>query len=392
MLQITATILMTPLRLLGHLFPKQNNLWVCGAWLGERYADNPKYLYAYIERHHPDQKVVWLTKNKEVYERIKKGGGNVEYFYSPRGIWYGLRAKYLVFCVAYQDLSYSCYLFAAKSIVINLWHGTPLKQLVVKRTKAQEAARNFLLALLGRECDYIASASPLVTEKLEHYFHIPHKNYLPTGYPRNDSLLAPADIAPGLSARMAGKKAVLFMPTFREYTVKGQRVNLFADFGFDPKKLERTLGNHNAVLLIKLHFRDRELLAQIGLAESERIIIVNDADIDGDVYSLLARTDVLITDYSSVYFDYLILDRPIIFSSFDLKAYVESDRGFYFDYNTMTPGTKTKNWSQLIQRLDEELGGKDAYAFMRKNVSSLVNLYKDAENSKRAYRAIVSSN
>lgn len=383
---------MTPLRIFGYLFPKQNNLWVCGAWLGHRYADNPKYLYTYIRTHHPDQKVVWLTRSREVYERIKIDGGNVEYFYSLRGIWYGLRAKYLVFCVAYQDLGYFCYLFAAKSIVINLWHGTPLKQLSVKRTGAQEIARNFLLALLGRECDYVASASPLVTEKLENYFHIPHKNYLPTGYPRNDSLLEPGDVAPSLAERIKGKKVVLFMPTFREYTVGGQRVNLFADFGFNPKKLERVLTQHNAVLLVKLHFRDRELLSRLNIAESERIIVVNDTDIDGDVYSLLGRTDVLITDYSSVYFDYLILDRPIIFSSFDLKAYVESDRGFYFDYDAMTPGTKTQNWNELIQRLDEELGGKDAYAFMRKNVSSLVNLYKDAENSKRAYRAIVSSN
>jgi CDP-glycerol glycerophosphotransferase (TagB/SpsB family) len=378
-----------PVRMLGRIFPKQNNLWVCGAWLGQRFADNPKYLYEYIRRNQPGQQVVWLTRNPTVYKKVRDAGGIAHYFYSPKGIWYALRAKYLVYCVAYQDLSYFCYLFSSNARIINLWHGTPLKRLGLRRTPVEVIARSALIGLIGRECDYVCSASEVVTKTLQHYFKIPKSRFLVAGYPRNDALMAANYLPTRLREYIEGKKVILFMPTFREYELAGRRVNLFDDFKFRPHTLEQLLNEHNAVLLVKLHFRDAQLFETLKpRLGSNSIMLVDDSAIDGDIYPLLARADILITDYSSVFFDYLLLDRPVIFSSFDLEMYRKNDRGFYFDYATVTPGPKADNWEQLELQLARILQGKDEHRQDRRRVTTLVNQHTTGLSSERVFNAV----
>jgi len=378
------TFVAFPLRLIGYLVPKDKNLWVFGAWLGEKYGDNPKYLYEYISTN-TQQKTVWLTKNKKVYERLRRENKRVHYFYSVKGIYFALRAKYVVFCVAYEDVSMFSYLFSAHSTLINLWHGTPLKRLTIKRTRLQTITRRFLISLIGRECDYVGSTTPLVSDKLTNYFDIPKDHFLETGYPRNDALFVHHDIDEGLSSRIKGKKAILYMPTFREYSTNGKEVDLFGDYGFDSDRLDAVLKENNAVFLVKLHFRDMNRFNKVKGHVTSRIILLTDDEIDGDIYTFLPRTDLLITDYSSVYFDYLLLNRPIIFSSFDIEHYEQSDRGFYFNYEDVTPGPKASNWLEVEKHIAQILkrGAKP-----KSNVSEMsrtFNGFSDGNSSRRVY-------
>jgi CDP-glycerol glycerophosphotransferase (TagB/SpsB family) len=96
----------------------------------------------------------------------------------------------------------------------------------------------------------------------------------------------------------------------------------------------------------------------------------------------------LITDYSSVFFDYLLLDRPVIFSSFDLEMYRKNDRGFYFDYATVTPGPKADNWEQLELQLARILQGKDEHRQDRRRVTTLVNQHTTGLSSERVFNAV----
>ena len=82
---------------------------------------------------------------------------------------------------------------------------------------------------------------------------------------------------------------------------------------------------------------------------------------DADPYVFLKMADVLITDYSSIYFDYLLLDRPIIFFDYDLKEYLNDSRELYFDYDEFTPGEKVSNYHELKKAIFKSVNSDKEY-------------------------------
>jgi CDP-glycerol glycerophosphotransferase (TagB/SpsB family) len=359
-------------------------VWIFGSWLGTRYADNSKYLFEYVCQHGVDY-AVWMTKNKTVYDTLKKDGKNVMYFYSWESFVTCLKANYLVISVAYDDIPLWSYILSPGALLVNLWHGTPLKQLNFRRTFFNALIRKVLILFLGREADVVISASSRVSEVLKNYFLVKDRNFLVTGYPRNDGLFK----VNSWITQKNGLKYVLFMPTFRDYA---QDVNLFEDYNFDTKTVVDFLKKNNIRLFIKMHpkdvLRSTKIFKTFAQNESSTITILSDSVINDDIYSFLGAVDVLITDYSSVYFDFLLLDRPIIFSSFDIQRYISNDRGFYFEYNTVTPGRKVRDWNEVLHELESIFSGADVYRKDRENLNLQMNTYRDHLNSKRVYDVI----
>ena len=111
-----------------------------------------------------------------------------------------------------------------------------------------------------------------------------------------------------------------------------------------------------------------------------------------DIYEFLTFVDILITDYSSVYFDFCLLNRPIIFSPFDQESYLSNDRELYYNYNDVTPGPKCHNWQEVISEIDLILNGKDKYANKRQVLNQRFNRYQYFKNSKRLASQILSLN
>ena len=107
-----------------------------------------------------------------------------------------------------------------------------------------------------------------------------------------------------------------------------------------------------------------------------------------DINYLLPHTDLLITDYSSVYFDYLLLNRPIIFAPFDMESYQAIDREFYEDYHLATPGPKCRNWDEVIETIDNILRGNDPYAQSRIEKRHIYHSYFDTNNCQRIVKQI----
>lgn len=107
-----------------------------------------------------------------------------------------------------------------------------------------------------------------------------------------------------------------------------------------------------------------------------------------DVNILLPHLDILLTDYSSVYFDYLLLDRPIVFTPFDLQEYKNSSRELYEDYEDVTPGIKCKNWKEVEVALSELINGHDNYKLERSLVRAKHFSYVDNRNSMRVVNII----
>ncbi|CDG65347.1 MAG: hypothetical protein PWQ15_982 [Methanobacterium sp.] len=121
----------------------------------------------------------------------------------------------------------------------------------------------------------------------------------------------------------------------------------------------------------------------------DRIYLLQDEDINQDVYKILPFTDYLITDYSSVYFDYMLLNKPIIFAPFDIDDYIKNDREFYYNYNDVTPGPKAYNWKEVLKYINKIVREPNRYKDQRKIINQKFNKYNDNKNCQRVVNEII---
>ena len=181
------------------------------------------------------------------------------------------------------------------------------------------------------------------------------EHVLVSGYPRNDRLISDVleNVLPELEEKELEKitsfrerdsrgKMVYYMPTFRDSEKKF----------FDVMQLEsfqQFLKENHILFCVKLHPKSK-LNAQFKELQGEAIQVI---DKDADPYTFLEEADVLVTDYSSIYFDFLLTDKPVVFFDYDLEEYLSDTREMYFDYEAFTPGMKAKNQEELEEALKE---------------------------------------
>ena len=158
----------------------------------------------------------------------------------------------------------------------------------------------------------------------------------------------------------------------------------------DLKTIESQLADMRVLLLVKVHFFHLQELNSLT-DRLNTVQFVEERDINQDIYSILPETDFLITDYSSVYFDYLLLNKPIIFAPLDIDQYVENDRALYYNYEDVTPGPKARNWREVVEWIEDILTKSDAHEEERRRVSRMFNAYDDGCSSKRVFDTIVTT-
>lgn len=381
-----ADIVFFPLYLISYLIPRQNDLWVFGAWQGYRFSDNAQYLYKYILENEKKIRPIWLTRNKEIIKLVNDIGGDAYLVNSFKGIWYAFRASITVINEGLQDVNTFGILGSKK---VQLWHGFPFKKIGIDARNhffTQQSMRiqqirklrdiNIFHKWVKRknQWDIIVASSELTQKALASAFGAPLSKVKVTSDPRCDVILSKDIRRPDAISQIINnqktKKIILYAPTFRD-----GNYNYFE--GLDIKKLENVLEETDTVFLVKLHFVHREgWINGSESPQSDRIYFLED-DLFMDVNKILPYVDVLITDYSSIFFDYLLLDRPMIFAPFDYNSYLE-ERGFYVDYYEMTPGHKCKNWEEIIRELENIIiHNRDGFASNRKTIKNLYHSYTD---------------
>lgn len=222
---------------------------------------------------------------------------------------------------------------------------------------------------------YVSSSSdvPIYAEA----FGITEDKVIPTGVPRTDALFD-EDYKKKVITEMRdeipitkGKKVVLFAPTFRGH---GHKTAYYPFSKIDFNKLAEYCHNHNAIVLVKLHPFIKDKI-NIPYKFSEYIIDISNIR---EVNDVLLITDILITDYSSLIFEYAILERPMIFFAYDLKDYVTT-REFYKDYDSFIPGKKVETFDQLIAALyKEDFEQEKVHKFLQNHFE-----YRDGQSSNR---------
>jgi len=394
-LNILTFPLFSLLSLISIIFPKDKRLWAFGAWDGQRYSDNSRYLFEHVCGNEPDIRAVWLTRNKKILKEVKNGGKEGYHVRSLKGSWIALRAGIVFVTSGMIDVSpLLCY----GALKVQLWHGTPLKKIGLDDRITGNREIPFLLDFIRAfwrrvlfysypGYDVIISPSPRVRDIFSSAFGVEKDRVIMTGYPRDDIILKTKPLRvqklEELRERWGVEKTVLYAPTFRKGADGG---SLFA--GLDTEKLNRLLILKKAMFIVKMHYvhRDREAISNSEI-ESYRMHLLTEEEAP-DINILLPYVDVLITDYSSVYFDFLLLNKPIIFTPFDIEKYTNSDREFYEDYDAATPGPRCKNWDTVINVLEDIFSGADNYMDLRREKLEIFNTFKDMRNCERIVKNI----
>ena len=233
-----------------------------------------------------------------------------------------------------------------KQVYIQTWHGTPLKKIGL-----DVPGSDLDYAHEGEKFSYMVSPSKYCSEKLVSAFGLQGREdiVLETGYPRNDALFTFDEAKINSILRELdvprGKKIILYAPTFRDN--KHSEVSGYENAsGLDFDKLKEQIGDEYIIL-----FRAHYFVAKNMDFEKYKDFVIDVSDYE-DVNDLYIISDMLITDYSSVFFDYANLKRPIIFYMYDYEDYKANARDFYLDQNEL-PGPITKTQDELVKEIEE---------------------------------------
>lgn len=354
--------------LFARLMPRSKDIYIFGAWLGQKFSDNSRALYLYALEH-SRKKCYWITANKGVYKTLKTQGLPVLMAYSLKGLYIQARAGVAFTCVSDGDF---CRQMLAGCQHINLWHGVGGgKTIGMDDKEYRENALSFHGRVYGKIEDkllkkpYFVATGPAMKQVFTTAFGIDEAHFLYAGQPRNDMFYQPDYIPQTISKEeFGGKTVILYMPTHR----KTGQVQMDMEKLLDLPALEAFCRENNAVFLIKKHFyhsAERE-----DLSRYPHILDITNRPVDSN--ELLMVSDCLISDYSSCTADYLLLDRPIFYYCYDYEDYISQDREMYWDYDSITPGPRCGSFPALLEQLKLWLAqGQDTYLPERKRVRDL---------------------
>jgi len=326
-------------------FPVKQNRIVFESFLGKQYSDNPRAIFEYITDKNLNFDCYW-SFDREHVDKFRKKNLKVVKRLTIKWVYYMATSKYWI---TNSRLPYWIPKFN-RTIYIQTWHGTPLKKLGVDIENVQmpgvdtESYKQQFVHE-AQKWDYLISPNAYSTNIFRRAFAF-KKNLIESGYPRNDYLIKNNQAETILKLKeIIGlpkeKKVILYAPTWRDnqyYQVGRYKF----DIQLNLNKLRKELGD-DYIILLRLHYLVSENLDLSGFED-----FVFDFSNYEDIRELYLISDLLITDYSSVFFDYANLKRPIIFFVYDIEDYRDVIRGFYFNLEELAPGPLVKTNDELI--------------------------------------------
>lgn len=249
-----------------------------------------------------------------------------------------------------------------RRILINLWHGIPLKRLFAL-ANTEQRKRADRVAFRRKERGYyqgLIASSDVDSYAMAAIFHpLQYERIWITGLPRNDFLRMPEQTLPGflreevqyIRRLKGGRRMVTYAPTFRESNFQGAEFYRFSEE--QVVRLKNLLRQHNAVLGVRMHyFRKGEGPFNLERhLDGETLIDLGHA-IVSEIAPVLRETDLLLTDYSSVYIDALYLEKPVISFAYDLEHYRARQNGLLYDMELVFPGPVVQDFDGLLLELE----------------------------------------
>lgn len=331
-----------------HVFYKMSlkENWITfESFVGRNYSGQPKYIYQYMQKVCGDKyKYIWIVDKKDIkidgkHKTVKRFG--LRYFY------YMTRSKYWV-----NNMRQPSWLPRKKGqIMLETWHGTPLKKLVFDMEDVHAVNPHYkaIVYKQSRGWDYLLSDNPFSTEKFQSCFRFEKEKILEAGYPANDPLYAPdlQERAAAIKKKLGiplDKKVLLYAPTWRDDNYYDAGEYKF-ELALDIERLKKEFGSEY-IILLRMHYW---IVDHLDLSKYEGFTY-NVSDYD-DITELYMISDICMTDYSSVFFDFANLRRPILFYTYDLDKYRDVLRGFYLDVEKDLPGPLLLTNDEVVDAL-----------------------------------------
>jgi CDP-glycerol glycerophosphotransferase (TagB/SpsB family) len=350
------------------------NLLIFGAHQGEAFIGNTKYLFLYLNEF-SDYECIWVSRSKEVVRELRERGFNSLYAFSFNAFAKLRKARYIFITHGMGDVL--PIKVSKKTKLIFTWHGNPIKKCGFDSPTIKDNRYDRkVLDILSKEISYILVSSEDEKRKMETMYKIPLERIIVTGYTRHDFLCNRTDEEINIFKESLGipkdiKNIILYGPTFREEKIAKMpfsKTNMI--------ELDNFLKESNSILIFKAHPGVNEI-ATIDLDN----IIIPDSYLDPQ--ELLLAADVLIFDYSSIMFEFLLTgNKPVISFPYDLEFY-KKERGLYYDYLKFIPAPIVYNIPDLIYHLKTIKNWSPKYEERRRNVCKLVNTFNDGNSSKR---------
>lgn len=345
-------ILFCPIWWLERLIPRSKKIWIFGAWYGEKYSDNSKWLFEYVLEHNPEIKAIWITKSDKIYNKLKSQNLSVYKANTIKSYYFTLRAGFCFLTSGSVDVD-AFFLNGCKQVW--LWHGMPLKKIGFE-DDSYKPLSSFKKTVINLICpyntlriDYTISSASFFDKFLSASFKLPDSHILKYGQPRCDVFFTNKrdDYIVKIRNKFTNCKIILYMPTFRMPQLgQGERFNPFSlEFGFDDKLFADILERKNIIFLYKPHFVDADIKISIN---SNRFMYITDDDYD-DLYAVLNSVDALATDYSSVYFDFLCAKKKIFLLPFDYSDYINKSRSHFFNMYEHMNAPYFTNWIDFFE-------------------------------------------
>ena len=359
MFKVIAHIISYCVYYISFLLPRSRKQLVFGG-PGSAFSNNSKYLFIYCAENCPDLEICWLTRSHQTVAQVREMGFHAYWIYSPVGIWKALRAKFWFFNTYSAEIMF---FLSGGATLVNLWHGVGLKRIEFAMAHEGPLAdryvrRTFKERFFNPQCfqrpAYFLSSTDFQSELFAHAFRIPLARCMNLGYPRNRILLEskeniysfvekyePAQTKCLIEQIAAFDKVYIYMPTWRD-----SQQDIFVQ-NMDLERLSSVLRLQNAVLMLKPHPMTRV----DNINQFDNIILVDSAV---DIYPVLPFTDVLITDYSSILYDYLLMpQKQVILYLYDYADYV-NDRGFYYPFDENVVGKRVDTFDGLLATIEKQ--------------------------------------
>lgn len=348
---------------------KDPSLWVFSGFNKKGYMDNSKYLYEYVLEHFPEIQAVWLTLDQTVFEELTEEG-------KPVMMMRTRQCRKLVSRAAigvtdhFRMSDYDAFSGLNDHLkIVQLWHGVGLKTIgdlknttvpgvefsedilpqendgsFTRKIKKIKYFRHAYYRELFEKYFMLVCPGQERVEQIAKPWNIPLETCFFSGHPRNINLHHESGVP--------CERSILYAPTYR-WDAWSEK-NLVRQIKKSGEHIEAALEKADANLVIRLHphtWRNYGKILEWIEEKFERISV----DRDQDIYLSLAKYAIVITDYSSIAYDFILLDRPVIFFNYDFKTFIDKEIQLNYDYSEYSPGTKTKTWEETMDAVEAYL-------------------------------------
>jgi len=374
------------------LIPRNEDLWVLGdGHRGrERRGENAKYFFLQLANN-KDKDIIWISHREEEIDTFRDNGYTAYNSRSWRGRYTLLRAN-KIFCTNGMDFTWW---LTGKSDIVQLWHGNALKKGgwdVVKHRNYSKTQKRYRKHITYNWDWFITTSRNPPADIQRRAFSMSEKDTLITGYPRTDVFFKDIDhlgidvdtsLLSHLDSLSSNETVFMYAPTWRR-DYRGTDKTVLNEADLNLSQLDSKLEENDSYLVLKIHPMED---VKVDQKEFNRILV---AEPGSDPYPLLKRVDCLIADYSSIFVDYLLLNRPIIFFPYDLEEYTANE-GLYYKYEAITPGDVVKSDRELYDSMERIAEDNDPYETEREVIRDLFYDHIDGNSAERIYQRVDST-